>query len=212
LDEVIQTLGCLDEKQKQHAPCEQRMSNDAKNRRSFRRLPIDSAIEIWTDHQSWEGVLVNQSIGGVGLLLKSKPELSVGDEIRACYDDTEAFGFVRHIRQQSGAAYVGISWDQRELPRKGRRSDATFFVNGPIEVVCRSCVTNSDGNVTFKLWDGTEFSTSENQVKKRAIAEREKKLNGNLDELCMLTKLYRLGEISSPIVALERVIDFEFAR
>lgn len=145
-------------------------------------------------------------------MLDCSPDLSVGDAIRARYDESEAFGYVRYIRAKGGGSYLGISWDQRELPRKERKPDATFFINGPLEVVCRSCASDDDGNVIFKLWDGAEFSTSEKEVTNRVISEREKKLSNNLDQLSMLTRLYGLGEVDSPEEALERVIDFEFTR
>ena len=161
-------------------------------------------------------MLVNQSLGGIGLTVESNAEqLKIGAEVRVKYDDNEAVGFIRFIRAESGdSASVGIAWDQRELPRKDRHDDAYFFIQGPIDVVCRTCEVDVDSDTaTFELWDGAEFTEPASQLVVRSVSEREELLNlQDRDQISTLLKLYQLDDVECTDTALERVIDFEFTR
>ena len=211
--------------------------SEEKNRRAFKRLPAASNIDMWTPDCRWTGTLVNQSLGGIGLTIDSDfSQLTVGEELRIQYDDTEVIGFIRYIRvNDDGSAFMGIAWDQRELPRKEskehveheereereereeheeRKQDAPFFIDGPLDVVCRACVNDEANNTaTFKLWDGAEFTEEAETVVTRDIAVRKMQLSTQtLEDIETLLRLYDLGDAECPEEALERLIDFEFTR
>ncbi len=187
-----------------------------KNRRAFQRLPASSPVSMWTDSHQWNGQLVNQSLGGIGLTIDSDADqLKIGSEVRVQYDDNEAVGFIRFIRAESGdAASLGIAWDQRERARKDRHSDAFFFVQGPIDVVCKTCEVDIESDTaTFELWDGAAFTEPASQLVVRSASEREELLSRqNQEQLSTLLRLYQLGDVDCADTAVERVIDFEFTR
>ena len=186
-----------------------------KERRNFQRMAVgDTPVQVWTEQHSWNGCIKNQSLGGIGLLLDSETSLATGDELRLQYDDSEAIGFVRYVRNKDdNTCFIGVAWDQREEPRKTRKTEAVFLVSGPLDVVCQSRVQyNDDESATFKLWDGAEFTESARQLRTFSPSDREQTLLADAEYLNTLLQLYGLGPTDSTDVAVERVVDFEFTR
>jgi len=180
------------------------------NQRQFSRLPIQGPVHVWTKGEAWDGNVVNQSIGGIGIKLPGHPKLVIGDEVQVRYNGADGYGFVRFLKKHESDITVGVAWDQREEDRSERRDEAAFFVGGRVEVVCSECVPDEENNITFRLWDGTEFTDDATQIATRSVADRTEYLSADLDSLDTLTRLYKLGAINSPEEAIRRVVDFEF--
>jgi len=171
---------------------------------------------MWTASHQWNGTLLNQSLGGIGLTIDlDSDRLSIGDEVRVQYDDTEAVGFVRFLSaKDTGFATLGIAWDLRETSRKSRKNEAMFLVTGPIDVVCWKWNLDAEKETTtFELWDGAEFTEPTDRLKVRSQFEREELLRSRqAEDVSTLLKLYKLADVDCPNIARQRVIDFEFTR
>ena len=186
--------------------------SESDDRRRFGRLPMNDDVQVWTDEHSWEGQLVNQSLGGVGILLDDDGRVQVGMQVRVKGEFMEATGFIRYRREKDGSLLIGVAWDEREKARKQKNEFATFYVNGPLDVVCKRNVHyQDDGDASFQLWDGTQFTEHKNRLKSVSLDERRNALHSDVTVLTQLLQLYDLGRCTSTTLAVDRIVDFEFS-
>ncbi|MCA9213255.1 MAG: PilZ domain-containing protein [Planctomycetales bacterium] len=181
------------------------------NHRRFSRLPAQDRVIFWTADNTWEGQLVNQSLGGVGIMLPDDDRVQIGMQIQVKSELVEEMGFIRYRRENDGQLLIGVAWDSREKTRQSKNEVATFYVHGPIKVVCQRDVQfHDDENASFELWDGTQFTEHKDRLKSVSMEERKTALQSDVTALTQLLKLYNLGKCTSTSLAVERIVDFEF--
>lgn len=84
----------------------------ASNRRQWTRYPTQGKqITVVTDRSQQAAVVVDESFGGIGLLMDNPVPVSVGGEITLVYRGVPMRGIVRRIQtEEDGRFLAGIEW------------------------------------------------------------------------------------------------------
>ena len=177
--------------------------------RKWARYPVDrDPVSISNREAGIEGVIVDESIGGLGIETSVDSPLIVGEHV-----DVQYRGIVSEAQvagMSSGISRLSVRW--RDLYRdEAVRSYRPFVSIQSVSVACRSLNRSEGQQVAAELWDGKEFRVPASKIRFQSKAERVAELNSLGDACKILLAIYQLGNVSDLREVIDRVIEFEFA-
>jgi hypothetical protein len=193
-------------------------SKGVKNRRKSMRFPADvDQIAIVTKAGLLMGTVIDESYGGIGIVVSDASAMQLGQELELLYSGAPLTGTVRRIVAQSdGTHTIGIQWvDSRRRPRepelKIRRSRTTHFVAfGGLNLACQVLERLPAEQIFVRLASGRKCEALRSEVARRTLRERRSELDQMDLELTMLVGLYQLGPQPDERATIEAILDFEF--
>jgi hypothetical protein len=192
-----------------------RQTIQAAERRQWGRytMPATEVLITLTDEVR-RGVLVDESIGGIGVELDDVTHMAADDQLELVYCDVTVQGTIKSIRQMdSGNYHVGISWQNgQSQPTSHGRSNcsAQYVASNGLALVCQPLGPRPDGMIAVRLWDGARFDVPLEQLSSSTVEQRRQQLESLDSELNVLDGLYHLGQHGSASDLIEAILDFEF--
>ena len=209
------------------------MKNLAKNRREFTRYPTQGeAARVTSGADTFDALVFDESIGGLCLVLRGRPQLSVGDEVEVDLRDEQQTAYVRSAQKiKDNRSRLGLSWappSPDEIPvtkpessSKGgdsssRTCDTTadteefkileqvYYQHGPISLVCEVVGISECGQVKIRLHDGRSFLANCRKIATRNRAQR-------IIELSSSETRQALAAIYGTDSTHEAILEFEFS-
>jgi hypothetical protein len=188
------------------------------NRRKWARYQTDpSDIVVFVGRRKRKGVVVDESIGGLGIMMADVRKLVVDQEVRAQYRGIDVSATVKSIREEEDGLYhVGIGWLDRAMEfapasPPPRKESTQFVCHQGVWLACEVIDMAADGIVTIALWDGAYFEVPGNRVVVKTVQERTAELVELHEDIRLLAGLYQLGDPGSMEATRNAVLDFEFA-
>ena len=162
-------------------------------------------------------VVVNQSIGGLGLQLTNIRKLSPGVQIKACYRGVDIVAEVKSIRPDEDGTYaVGVGWldtgliSGRSSPTP-RKDKAVFVCRTGVWLVCELLEESANGRSTIVQWDSSYFEVSSSDLTEKTVEQRSEELASLGNDVNLLAALYRLGDQGTAEKTCNAILDYEFA-
>ena len=137
--------------------------NHGDNRRQWGRYPTRAEILLETEAGKKRGIVVDESIGGIGIETGDPRGLSTDSKLSVVYNGMPMEGRVKSVRESKTGRYrVGIGWVEmeRESQKSARTGKETaFYYNfNDLRVICRDVgppTAISPGGTPLTLWPKT---------------------------------------------------------
>jgi hypothetical protein len=193
-------------------------TQSTENRRKWARYTMEPEDVVLTvGRRKRHAVIVDESIGGLGVKLADIKKLNPGEQVTLCFRGLDILAEIKSIRQDEDGLYqVGLGWLDTGVtlgpaappPRKDR---ARFICYKGVWLACDLLEQTKDGVATIVLWDNSYFEVSAERLRERTLAERLQELQSLGDDVTLLAALYRLGDHGTAEKTCEAILDFEFA-
>jgi DNA-binding response OmpR family regulator len=188
------------------------------NRRRWTRYRAEAKeITVVADGGRQEAVVVDESFGGISLLMDNPTHVLSDGEITLVYQGVAMQGIVRHVRpEEDGGCRVGIEWLRSSRgtdrsPRTVTRQGETLFVSfcglRLADRVVRNLVTHG---VCVRLPNGSEHNAKEDVLYPVTRTQRQRELERLGPEVTMLLGIYELGKQESKESAIQAILDLEY--
>ena len=142
------------------------------NRRQWARYETDPAeVAVTLGRRQRKGVVVDESIGGVGVMMVDVKKLDEGVEVKLQYRGIEVPAAVKSVRKaDDGLYHVGFGWLDSAIVNapavpKNRKSHANFVNHQGVWLACDVLEVAQDGTATIALWDGAYFEVPSGRVR-----------------------------------------------
>lgn len=188
------------------------------NRRQWTRFdPQTKEVLVVADGHQETALVVDESFGGICLLLDSTIDVRLDDNIDLIYQGAPLTGIVRRIEPLGdNSFYLGIEWLQanratsvtKDAPRQNQ---AVFFPICGLRLACRLLgePVNGMGRVGFP--DGTQHEVAVSTLTPTSKLRRRNELAHADADLTMLLGIYRLGPKATRGAAIEAILNLEYA-
>lgn len=190
-----------------------------KNRRQWARSASDLAeITVVRDTESHVAAVIDESFGGIGILMKDVANVVRGDQLKMLYRGVPVMGVVRRIQAETEGHHVGLEWLSTRRMEPGaknnpqRKRTAHFLSFSGFCVSCHVAEQKANGQLQAALPDGSTCNVSSADLVTRSVAERRAELEHLSLDLTMLSGVYQLGDHATKAERIEAILDFEFER
>ena len=80
------------------------------------------------DHDGTPAEVMDESFGGIGIVLQDGPLLDIGDEVEISCDGTPMSGVVRNIAaEEAGRQRIGVEWRSKDLDATDTSTDEALI-------------------------------------------------------------------------------------
>jgi hypothetical protein len=190
----------------------------AKDRRQWERKPSDLAeITVVRDGGPQAAAVIDESFGGIGILLHEAANIVRGDQLKLLYRNVPVLGVVRRIELEPRGQHVGLEWlktrrNDSPKARALRKRAANFLSFSGFCVVCHVDDERVNGTLHVTLPDGSKCDVKTTELLTRTCNERKHELENLSLDLTMLAGVYQLGEHPTKEERIEAILNFEFER
>lgn len=186
------------------------------NRRKWMRFPSD-AREVAVMHSNGtqlKGVVVDESFGGVGLLVESSIAVDVGVELKIVIDGAILPSIVRNVtRKADGSCRIGLQWPKTE--RKGTstrtRNSASRSAASP-EATENPAVENHTENPAARQAFLAEIPSGVFKLSTFFEAGNWGSLRKSLERLAVQSEQQGAPELAAPIAQILKGLDLRSDR
>jgi hypothetical protein len=174
-------------------------------------------VVLTVGRRKCHAVIVDESIGGLGVLLADIKKLNPGEQVTLCFRGLDVAAEIKGIREdEDGFYHLGLGWLDTGVtlgpaappPRKDR---ARFICHKGVWLACDLLEQTKDGIATIVLWDNSYFEVPAQRLRERTVAQRHEELQLLGNDVNLLAALYRLGDHGTAEKTCEAILDFEFA-
>jgi hypothetical protein len=186
-----------------HGDVGKRSDEDARKWKRYAAIPEE--VVLSTPAGALVGVLIDESIGGISVLVKDGGDLHRCTTLAISYRSSEGIGYVKAIRKEPDGQYrVCIGWNG--TPSQER---VHFFTSDGLKVACELIESERDRG-RIRLWNGKEFSVPNHTLTPHTMAERELELTESGDNVSIVARLYGLCGGKPTQALVKDVLAFEF--
>ncbi|MDH3717903.1 MAG: PilZ domain-containing protein [Planctomycetota bacterium] len=199
-------------------PIDDPETQSTQNRRKWARYAMEPEDVVLTvGRRKRHAVIVDESIGGLGIKLANIKKLNPGEQVTLCFRGLDITAEIKSIRQDEDELYhVGIGWLDTGVtlgpaappPRLDR---AKYICHKGVWLACDLLEQTKDGIATIVLWDNSYFEVSAERLRERTVEQRHEELQSLGNDVNLLAALYRLGDHGTAEKTCEAILDFEFA-
>ncbi|MHB8970740.1 MAG: PilZ domain-containing protein [Pirellulaceae bacterium] len=196
-------------------------AREAAERREWARYRSDLQRVVVLGPPAQVASIVDESFGGIGIVVRNVRGLSVNQPITLLYSDAPMVGTVRRIEPTFYDAFqIGVQWVNAATGRQSTagplvlRDSAHFLcLQQSLKLVCDLIgVDEQEEELScVRLPGGAELCCSPEHVTTVSLYERRAELLAMGSATTMLLGLYQLGERETQESAIDTILSFEFS-
>jgi hypothetical protein len=206
---------------KRELPIESNEDRDVVDRRDWTRYHSDLKRVVVLGQTSQVASIVDESFGGIGIIVRDIRGLSVNQPIKLLYSDAPMTGMIRRIGPASvNAFYVGVQWASASTNRQTAacplvlRDSAHFIrLQQSLKLVCDLVGVDENDEVLscVRLPSGSELCCPPEYVMTMSLRDRREELLAMGGDTTMLLGLYQLGERDTQESTIDAILNFEYS-
>ena len=182
-----------------------------KNRRRWTRyVATTKKVELVVDGERYSATVIDESVGGVGLLVKQPILPEVSGEAQVYFGDTCEVGYIRSVdRKDDLAIRIAVSWTATDDPYS--QYVRRYVMHNSLKILCRLVGSIGLNRYEIKLWNGSRFKVNSERICAANRKQREITLRGMSDvDVRLLARLYGVAVACSYEQTLKNILEFEF--
>jgi len=175
----------------------------------------DTRLVIATEYGDQTAVVLDESLGGIGLGVKDAMHLFEGQQIGLRYHDAPLHGCIKAIRRdENGQFRVGIRWldTRRDIAAKNlaskRVQTSHFFSCADMYIKC-DLLEDLGDSASVILWDASTFEVSASRIRCQSVEHRQLEISDD-HYASILAGLYEFREHETADDLIETILTFEF--